>query len=62
MVCGSRRSNSWNFSGRLSSADGRRKPYSTRFCLRAASPLYIAPTCDTVTWLSSMNINAFFGK
>ena len=38
----SRVSNSSNFSGRLSSADGRRKPYSTSVVLRERSPLYMA--------------------
>jgi hypothetical protein len=39
-----RASNSSNFSGRLSSADGRRKPYSTSVVLRDRSPLYMPPS------------------
>mmetsp|Transcript_24159 Transcript_24159/g.74483 ORF Transcript_24159/g.74483 Transcript_24159/m.74483 type:complete len:235 (-) Transcript_24159:1087-1791(-) len=40
--------------GRLSRADGRRKPYSTSVCLRARSPAYMAPNwpivrCDSST-------------
>ena len=45
IVRGARRSHSSNFSGRLSSADGRRKPNSTSVSLRERSPLYIAPSC-----------------
>ena len=37
-----RSSHSSNLSGRLSSADGRRKPYSTSVSLRERSPRYIA--------------------
>ena len=48
-------SNSSNLSGRLSSALGRRKPYSTSVSLRARSPRYIAPTCGTV-WCDSSRI------
>ena len=47
------RSHSSKRSGRLSSAEGSRKPYSTSVSLRARSPRYIAPICGTVTWLSS---------
>ena len=46
--------NSSNCSGRLSSADGSRKPYSTSVVLRARSPLNMPPiwgrvTCDSST-------------
>src|SRR3990167_1989077 len=47
-------SNSAYFSGRLSLAEGRRKPYSTRVFLREASPPYIPLSCGKVTWDSSM--------
>src|SRR5690242_14176604 len=49
MVRGSRCSHSSNFSGRLSSALGKRKPNSTKVSLRERSPLYIAPNCGIVT-------------
>ena len=39
-----------------------RNPYFDRVDLRAKSPLYIAPSCGTVTWLSSMIKSAFSGK
>ena len=39
--------------GRLSRAEGRRKPFSTRV-LRERSPLYMARIWGTVMWLSSM--------
>ena len=45
IICGTSDMNSSNWSGRLSSADGRRKPYSTSVSLRARSPLYIPPIC-----------------
>ena len=48
-----RSSHSSNWSGRLSSADGSRKPYSTSVFLRDWSPWYIARTCGIVWWLSS---------
>jgi hypothetical protein len=57
-----RRSNSSNFSGRLSSADGRRKPYSTSVVLRERSPLYMALSWPIITWLSSRNISASRGR
>ena len=57
-----RSSNSSKLSGRLSSADGRRKPYSTSVFLRARSPRYIPRTCGTVWWLSSTMISASFGQ
>ena len=37
--------NSSNWSGRLSSADGSRNPYSTSVSFRARSPLYMPPIC-----------------
>ena len=49
-------SNSSNLSGRLSSALGRRKPYSTSVVLRARSPLYMPPNWPISTWLSSRNM------
>jgi hypothetical protein len=55
-------SNSSKRSGRLSSAEGRRKPYSTRFSLRERSPRYMPPSCGMVTWLSSMIISASCGR
>ena len=42
MVCAASSQNSSKRSGRLSSAHGSRKPYSTSVCLRARSPWYIA--------------------
>jgi hypothetical protein len=58
MVCGLTASHSSKRIGRLSSADGRRKPYSTRVSLRERSPLYMAPTCGTLTWDSSITSSA----
>ena len=55
-------SNSAKLCGRLSSAEGRRKPKSTSTCLRARSPLYMPPICGTVAWLSSMKSRKSFGK
>ncbi|MCY1233266.1 hypothetical protein D9M72_458040 [compost metagenome] len=54
-------SNSSSLSGRLSSALGRRKPYSTSVTLRARSPLYMALSWPIIWWLSSRNINESFG-
>ena len=45
IVCGASASNSSKRSGRLSSADGRRKPYSTSVSLRERSPRYMPPSC-----------------
>ena len=42
--------------------EGRRKPCSDRVDLRALSPLYMAPICGTVTWLSSTNSRASSGR
>ena len=38
------------------------KPCSDRVDLRALSPLYMAPICGTVTWLSSTNSRASSGR
>ena len=42
--------------------DGSRNPYSDSVLLRAKSPLYMAPICGTVTWLSSMIRSAVSGR
>ncbi|CAM5303963.1 hypothetical protein SHIRM173S_05740 [Streptomyces hirsutus] len=54
--------NSSHFSGRLSRAEGSRKPWSTRVRLREASPSYMAPICGTVTCDSSMTRRKSSGK
>ena len=54
--------NSWNFSGRLSIADGRRKPWSTSVVLREKSPSYIPPTWGIVWWDSSTKVTKSSGK
>ena len=46
-------SHSSKLRGRLSSAEGRRKPYSTSTSLRERSPWYMPRTCGIVWWLSS---------
>ncbi len=51
-----------NFNGRLSNAEGSRKPYSTSTSLRDRSPLYMAPSCGIVWWLSSITSSAFDGR
>mmetsp|Transcript_13021 Transcript_13021/g.44061 ORF Transcript_13021/g.44061 Transcript_13021/m.44061 type:complete len:379 (-) Transcript_13021:394-1530(-) len=51
--CPTRDQNSDPVRGRLSSADGRRKPCFTRFVLRVRSAACMAWTCDAVTWDSS---------
>ena len=43
IVCGASDSNSSNFNGRLSNADGKRNPNSTSVSFLERSPLYIAP-------------------
>ena len=53
IICGVRSMNSAKFSGRLSNADGSRKPCSTSVSFRERSPSYIPPTCGSVTWDSS---------
>jgi hypothetical protein len=50
IACGMR-SHSSNFRGRLSSADGRRNPYSTSVSLRERSPRYMPPICGMRAWL-----------
>ena len=55
-------SNSSNVSGRLSSADGRRKPKSTRISLRVRSFLYMPTTWGMVMWLSSTTSSQSGGK
>ena len=62
MVCGLTASHSSKRSGRLSSAEGRRKPYSTRVSLRERSPLNIAPTCGTLTCDSSITSSELAGR
>src|SRR5690606_2483637 len=59
---GERASHSSNLSGRLSSADGSRKPNSTSVSLRERSPLYMAPICGTVTCDSSTTSSASGGR
>ena len=49
-------------SGRLSNADFNRKPYSTRLCFLALSPLDIAPSCGIVICDSSINTIKSLGK
>ena len=55
-------SNSSKVSGRLSSADGRRKPKSTRISLRVRSFLYMPTTWGMVMWLSSTTRSQSGGK
>ena len=57
-----RASNSSKVSGRLSSAEGRRKPKSTSVCLRERSPWYMPRTCGMVWWLSSITSRKSCGK
>ena len=54
--------NSSKRSGRLSSADGSRKPKSTSVCLRERSPSYMPPICGTVWCDSSTKTTKSFGK
>ena len=54
--------NSSQRSGRLSIADGNRKPWSTNVRLRDMSPSYIPPICGTVTCDSSMTSTKSSGK
>ncbi|COW77002.1 Uncharacterised protein [Mycobacterium tuberculosis] len=61
-VCPIRSANSSQVSGRLSHADGSRKPYSTRLCLREMSPSYMPPICGTVTCDSSITSRKSSGK
>ncbi len=62
MVCPIRSRNSSHFRGRLSMADGNRKPCSTSVRLRDMSPSYMPPICGTVTWDSSMMSRKSSGK
>ena len=55
-------SNSSKLSGLLSSADGRRKPYSTSVSFLDRSPWYIAPIWGIVMWDSSTMISRSSGK
>ena len=60
---GSTRSmNSSNRSGRLSAADGSRKPCSMSVSLRERSPSYWPCSCGTATWLSSSTTRKSSGK
>ncbi len=54
--------NSLKFSGRLSSALGSRKPYSTSTVFRDRSPSYIPPICGIVACDSSTTSRKSFGK
>ncbi len=54
--------NSSKFSGRLSRAEGSRKPNWMRFSFRERSPPNIPRTWGRVTWDSSMNIRKSSGK
>ena len=62
IICGDRFSHSSNRNGRLSNAEGSLKPCSTKVSFRERSPLYIPPSCGTVTCDSSITSNASFGK
>ena len=55
-------SNSAKSSGRLSSAEGSRKPKSTSVCLRRMSPKYIPRTCGMAMCDSSMKTSQSSGK
>ena len=54
--------NSSKVSGRLSKAEGSRKPYSTSVSLRDRSPWYMPRIWGTATWLSSMMISASLAR
>jgi len=54
MVCPARSTHSSNRSGRLSAADGRRKPWSTSVSFRDRSLSYWPCSWGIVTWLASM--------
>ena len=62
VVCGRSASHSSNFSGRLSIAEGRRKPNSASTLLRLKSPRNMPPICGTVTWLSSTDQQRVLGE
>ena len=55
-------SNSSNFRGLLSNAEGNLKPYFTKDSFLALSPLYIALTWGIVAWDSSISKRKSFGK
>ena len=59
---GTRSRNSSNLSGRLSIAEGRRKPKSIRVDLRERSPSYMPPICGIVWWDSSTKTTKSSGK
>ena len=61
-ICGVIERNSSNVCGRLSSAEGSRKPYSTRVVLRERSPSCMPPICGTVWCDSSMKQTKSSGK
>ena len=54
--------NSSKRSGRLSSAEGSRKPKSMSVCLRERSPSYMPPSCGTVWCDSSTKQTKSSGK
>ncbi len=60
--CGTLRRNSSKRSGRLSSAEGSRKPKSTRVCLRERSPSDMPPSWGTVWCDSSTKTTKSDGK
>ena len=55
-------SHSAKVSGRLSSADGSRNPYSTSGIFRERSPPYMPPIWGTATWDSSTTTSASSGR
>jgi len=55
-------SNSGNCKGRLSSADGRRNPCSTRTFFLELSPLNMPRICGILWWDSSIIIRKSSGK
>src|SRR3546814_16181973 len=62
VVCGRIASHSLNRNGRLSIAEGRRKPYSASVIFRLWSPRDMPLIWPIVWWLSSTNSKAFSGK
>ena len=60
--CGTLARNSSKRSGRLSSAEGSRKPKSTSVCLRERSPSYMPPICGIVWCDSSTKTTKSDGK
>ncbi len=61
-ICGTLARNSSKRSGRLSSAEGSRKPKSTSVCLRERSPSYMPPIWGTVWCDSSTKTTKSDGK